>query len=63
MNFIATNWKTTAAGVATIGLGLLSSVAGVKIPGFTMDAGAAIITGLGLVMAKDGNVTGGTVKQ
>lgn len=61
------NWKTTAAGAATIAtaLGIILHMAATGM----WDAptlGATIMgvaTGLGLVAAKDGNVTGGTVKQ
>lgn len=59
MNF-SVNWKTTVAGLVTIALGALSTFAGVRIPGFNLDFMSALIPGVGLIMAKDGNVTGGT---
>lgn len=48
-----TNWRTTAPGVALIGIGLFESLTGLHIPGFTMDAGPAIAAGIGLIMARD----------
>ncbi len=62
MEKLLINWKTSAAGAVVIGLGVLE-LFGVHVPGFTMDPGAALATGLGLLVAKDANVTGGTVKQ
>jgi hypothetical protein len=52
------NWKTSLAGVAAI-------TGGIKlIVDNNLEAGiTAIITGLGLFAAKDGNVTGGTKPQ
>ncbi len=47
------NWRTSAGGVVLIVIGLLHLVAGVDVPGFTMDPGAAIAAGVALVMAKD----------
>lgn len=63
MKNLSINWKTTAAGVAVILLGTVAPVFGVHVPGFEMDPGLAVVTGLGLIFAKDGNVTGGSVKQ
>lgn len=52
------NWKTTLAGAAAIVAGISLVVNG------QMEAGvASIVTGIGLLFAKDNNVTGGTVKQ
>lgn len=65
MKSFLTNWKTTATGVGMIAAGLLS-VLGIKVPGMTVDpstAGPLILTGVGLLFSKDGNVTGGDVKQ
>ena len=62
-NTFLTSWKTTAGGVATIALGALTTFVGVKIPGFNMDFGSALIAGMALIAAKDGDVTGGTVRQ
>jgi hypothetical protein len=52
------NWKTSLAGIAAI-------TGGIKlIVDNNIEAGVtAIITGLGLFAAKDGNVTGGTKAQ
>lgn len=55
------NWKTSVTGTALLLLGVSQAVFGISIPGFTMDPGAAIVMGLGLLNAKDGNVTGGSV--
>ena len=52
---ILTNWKTSAGGAVMIVIGLLSIVFDVRIPGFTLDAGPAIATGIGLLLAKDAN--------
>jgi hypothetical protein len=48
MSFVK-NWKTGLSGAALI-LGALADL-------------TALGSGLGLIFAKDGNVTGGTVKQ
>jgi hypothetical protein len=63
MNFIVTNWKTSAAGLIVILLGALGTFAGIKVPGFDLEFLAALTAGIGLILAKDGNVTGGTVNQ
>lgn len=63
-SFLA-NWKTTATGAGMVLAGILS-VFGIKVPGMTVDpstAGPLILTGFGLLFAKDGNVTGGDTKQ
>jgi len=59
------NWKTSSAGVLMIATAILSFLS-VKVPGMTVDpstAGPLLITGIGLLFGKDGNVTGGTVSQ
>ena len=53
MDSIISNWKTSVAGIVLIGVGALSLALGIHIPGFSMDPGAAIAAGLGLLMAKD----------
>ncbi len=58
MNALLTNWKTSAAGLIIVLLGALSTFVGIKIPGFTMDFSNALLVGIGLIMAKDNNVTG-----
>ena len=52
MQSILANWKTSAAGALVILLGV-AELAGVSIPGFSMDPGAAFAAGFGLLMAKD----------
>ena len=54
------NWKTSIAGIGVL-LGLASKI---SMMGF--DPSSDILTGIsavGLIFAKDGNVTGGTVQQ
>ena len=51
---IFTNWKTSLTGVIVIAIGVLGSAFGIHIPGFTMDPGPAIATGIGLLLARDG---------
>jgi hypothetical protein len=63
MNFIMSNWKTSLTGLVIIALGAASTFLGIKIPGFNMDFLAALTAGIGLIIAKDGNVTGGTSQQ
>lgn len=64
-SFLA-NWKTTAAGIAVI-LPALADILNIAVGkvgsgSLTMDV-TTIAGGLGLLFAKDGNVTGGSVKQ
>lgn len=54
MNPILTNWRTSAGGVILIAIGVAELVAGVHVPGFTMEPGAALAAGISLLMAKDG---------
>jgi hypothetical protein len=63
LSHITTNWKTSLPGGVLIILGLVEATTGITIPGFTMPAGAAITAGIMGLMAKDANITGGTVKQ
>lgn len=56
-----TNWQTSLAGVSLLLYAILSSTFSFKVPGFTMSPGEAFVIGLGLLQAKDGNVTGGAV--
>jgi hypothetical protein len=53
MDALLTNWKTSATGAIVIVLGALE-LAGVHIPGFSFDPGAAFAAGLGLLLAGDG---------
>jgi len=70
-----TNWKTTVAGVTPLLVGSLSLEAGlsalfhIPVPGITVTGDpismiwtglAGVSAGLGLFLAKDGDVTGGT---
>lgn len=52
MDALLTNWKTSAAGALVILLGA-AELAGVHVPGFSMDPGAAFAAGLGLLLASD----------
>jgi hypothetical protein len=52
------NWKTTLAGLGGIITGIALVVKGDIVGGIS-----AVVTGVGLVAAKDSNVTGGDVKQ
>lgn len=59
-----TNWKTTVMGILTIIVALGNSALGFFKTGAIPDLGvlvAAITAGIGLITAKDSNVTGGTV--
>lgn len=61
------NWKTTWAGLTAIGLGI-GAIAGMAKSGVwegnaLLAAFSSISSGVGLIFAKDGNVTGGTVPQ
>lgn len=65
MKNLMTNWKTTGTGLMMIATAILS-FAGIKVPGMTVDpstAGPLLVTGVGLLFSKDGNVTGGTTPQ
>lgn len=58
MKNIFKNWKTTLTGVGTIIAGVFTGLHG----NWSM-AVPQIIAGVGLIFAKDGNVTGGTTQQ
>lgn len=61
-----TNWKTTVMGILTIIVALGNAALGFFKTGAIPDLGvlvAAITAGIGLITAKDSNVTGGTVVQ
>jgi len=62
------NWKTSLSGIMTIVFGgwvIAQPIIGGQAPdgNAIAQAMAAIIAGVGLLAAKDQNVTGGTVKQ
>lgn len=61
MGDLLKNWRTGAAGLVLVSVGVLS-VFGVHVPGFTGAEGTAIATGLGLILAKDG-ATHSTTEQ
>lgn len=61
------NWKTTSAGILAIVGGIVRFYFAVKAGNITeeavLTATTAILTGIGLISAKDNNVTGGSVQQ
>lgn len=59
------SWKTTTAGVLSITLAVVhAALAMINGTPFDMASTlAAIMAGIGLITAKDSNVTGGTIKQ
>lgn len=62
---ITTNWKTSSAGIASIGTGvgdIVHSLSAKTPVNWQVDIGA-IIVGIGLLTAKDSNVTGGTKSE
>lgn len=52
------SWKTLAMGIVTVASGIVLLFNGQNTEGL-----AAVTGGLGLIFAKDGNVTGGSTKQ
>ena len=62
---ITTNWRTTTGGLLLLLLAAAHSILGITIPNIplpNLDPGTIAIA-FGLIMAKDGVVTGGNVKQ
>lgn len=57
-----TNWKTTTAGAGTILIPILNQIVPILPPQYAAIA-SGVVAGLGLLCAKDQNVTGGTNKQ
>jgi putative flippase GtrA len=61
------NWKTTSAGIAAIAGSIIAAYFAIR--NHTFDEATAtgciagILTGVGLITAKDNNVTGGSVSQ
>ncbi len=65
MNWFA-NWKTTTAGIGMIVTGLSGVLHWINpdVPGPDISTAlASLMGGLCLLFAKDGNVTGGAVRQ
>ena len=64
MNLNATSWKTTSAGIIMIIGGITRLIFAIKNNQFTEEAitttATTILGGVGLLFAKDSNVTGGT---
>lgn len=59
------SWKTTLSGAIAIIIAAGNAIQGM-LNGTPVDMAttiAAVMAGIGLIAAKDGNVTGGTVKQ
>lgn len=67
MKSLVANWKTTSAGAALILTALADVLTQVSTgnwdPTRAMADFTSLTGGIGLIFAKDGNVTGGTVKQ
>ena len=66
MESIFANWKTTTAGVGAILTGLSGVLHWINpdVPGPDISTSfASIVTGFGLLFAKDWNVTGGSIRQ
>lgn len=61
MNTYLANWKTTLAGLAAL-LAIASKIATVGHVDFANDVPAAAAA-VGLILAKDHNITGGTTAQ
>jgi hypothetical protein len=55
------NWKTTLAGILAIAVTVATSMNWISLE--VAGAITTILVSLGLIAAKDGNVTGGTTKQ
>jgi hypothetical protein len=61
------NWKTTSSGIVLIAGGLARGYIAYKTGAINEESvttsATAVLTGLGLIFAKDSNVTGGTKAQ
>lgn len=58
------NWKTTAGGVGAVLAGLAAVLKGLSTGDWSVLAGLpGLIAGVGLIFAKDWNVTGGASNQ
>jgi hypothetical protein len=62
---LGTNWKTTLSGIGTILAALGTAAHGFSVGNMAEVYGSIplIVTGIGLIVAKDSDVTGGTVPQ
>jgi hypothetical protein len=56
------NWKTSLAGVVTVLIPIINQLVPVLPPQYAAIA-SGVVAGLGLLFAKDMNVTGGTTRQ
>lgn len=61
MNYLKTNWKTTAAGLGMLLTVALRWYSTGQTPSF--DEALAVLGAFGLLAAKDANVMGGNVQQ
>jgi hypothetical protein len=61
------SWKTTSAGITALIGGLTGLYFAWQANNLSAEivtaCATSIITGIGLIFAKDGNVTGGTIQQ
>ena len=61
------SWKTTSTGIVMIAGGITRLLFAIKSGNFSEEAImttiTAVLTGIGLIFAKDNNVTGGSVQQ
>lgn len=62
MNTFASNWKTTLAGVGAAAIPMINQLIPILPPQWVPIA-VGVSAGLGLIFAKDKNVTGGTTRQ
>jgi len=63
MKSLAKNWKTTLAGVIALAITAVHIFDPALLTNSTYLTIVSVLGGLGLISAKDGNVTGGTVQQ
>jgi hypothetical protein len=59
---VLANYKTTLAGIAALSAAA-AKVAADPSSAFTPETIAVVIAGIGLILGKDANVTGGSVRQ
>lgn len=61
------NWKTTSTGITMVVGGIVGFYFAIKNnsvnEGTVTGCLTAVLGGIGLIFAKDGNVTGGTIQQ